>query len=212
LNKKNEYIKLTMGIRKKIKEERIKKGLSSIELSKKYLGKSNSYISHIEHEVTKKIKKDDLIKIFKIILGIDDKETIEKYINELISDPIISEKEVIIYRYDEDNKSSTKESFKDMLGKITDIFNIIYDNNPEYAFDCVGQYMENLQFDTGFTLALNKIPFNEILKNSDHEIRQQLFNKIGDAIKKHLIEYGKKNNNSSEDESTDESEDSSEDT
>lgn len=200
MNEKNEYIKLTMEIRKKIKEERIKKGLSSIELSKKYLGKSNSYISHIEHEVTKKIKKDDLIKIFQIILGIDDRETIEKYINKIMSDPISSEKEVIIYRYDEDNKSSTKESFKDMLGKIANIFNIVYENDPKYAFDVVGQYMENLQFDTGFTLALNRIPFNEILKDTDHKIRQQLFDEIGDAIKKHLIEYGTKNNNSSEDE------------
>ena len=189
-------IRVTKLIITKIQEDRQKIGKSGIELSAE-IGKSEGWLSLLENGRIQNITSKDLMNIFKFLHSFTDEEA-EQYIEDFMNETKDSlKKKVAIYRYDEENKSSTEDGYKKMIEHIITVFDIIYDKNPEYAFDSIGQFMENLQFDTGFTLALNKIPF-DIFEDTDHKIRQQLFDEIGEVVKKYAKKYVKGNNDESE--------------
>ncbi|NPV51867.1 MAG: hypothetical protein HPY60_11840 [Candidatus Methanofastidiosum sp.] len=220
-----DYIELNNYIREQIKMERKKKKINGVKFSKEVLGLSGGYISHLEKGVIKKIERLDLEKIFSNILEISGEE-LEKYINELIeeskhSDESIEQTKIInetvepikddsIVYYDKNNKALTKASFKKIIDNITFKFNKSYKKNPEYAFKSLGEFTNNLSFDSGLMLALIGMPFY-ILKDTDFDIRQKFFDEIGDILIKYIEIYAKENNNSSDDES-EEAEDSSENT
>jgi len=180
-------IRINKYITSIILEDRQKANKSGVELSKE-IGKSESWCSLLENGRMKSVSSKDLINIFKILHSFTDQEA-EQYIEDFLNEfQKITQQKVAIYRYDEKNEFLLEENFTDILETIIGLFNSIYDNNSKYAFECLNQFMKNLQFDIGFILALNKIPFN-ILKDTDHETRKELFDEISNVVKNYFEKY-----------------------
>lgn len=85
-----EKIDITDKLRKNIIELRKNNSLSSYDLSESS-GHSKYWLQNIESGKTKKIKKSDLISIYKILLNDDTENTVSEYIERILSQRIGSE-------------------------------------------------------------------------------------------------------------------------
>ena len=198
----NKSIPLNDKLLEKIKIERVKKGWNKTELSSK-VNKANNYISLIENGTIQNIKIEDLKKLLNIFYGFNNEQSEEFILNLSKDDGSVKpqddlenqidsdkQKKEIIY-YDEEDQSISRINFDKLLDSITKGFNLVYDDNPKFAFSCTGEFMRNLHFDIGFMLALIRIPFYE-LKETDKEVRQKLYNEISDIVKKSIDEFVQK--------------------
>ncbi|MBN7771835.1 hypothetical protein [Clostridium aminobutyricum] len=188
-----KVISMNDTLRQLLIMERTKKGWNKSKLSME-IGKANNFISLIESGTIKSIKKEDFKSIWIALLNLSQEEA-EDYIIELInsesqieSNTEDSNKDGEIVYYDEENNDNNLKSFKKITDNIQFKFDKAFKNNSQYAFASVGNFMENIQFDIGFTLALIRIPFY-LLKGTDKSVRQELFNDISDVVKKYLDKY-----------------------
>lgn len=85
-----EKIDITDKLKKNIIELRKNKSLSSYELSESS-GHSKYWLQNIESGKTKKIKKSDLISIYKILLDHEEETEISEYIESILNQRINSE-------------------------------------------------------------------------------------------------------------------------
>lgn len=85
----NEKIAITDSLRLDIIERRKKIGISSYELSEKIgNGHSKFWLQNIENGKTKKILKDDLIRIYMILLKADNPDSVINTIEQLLKQSI----------------------------------------------------------------------------------------------------------------------------
>lgn len=173
----------------KIQQDRSIIGKSGSQLSTD-IGKSEGWISLLENERMKTISSKDLIHIFKILKSLNDEEA-EKYVLDFLNEAkeSIKQDKTIVY-YDENDKLQTEENFKIITNQILDFFNIVFNDNKEYAFHTLGRFMENLQSDLGFMFGIISIPFNE-LEDVDIKVKKKLYAEMGNVVKKYIKEYGK---------------------
>jgi len=68
------------------------------------------------------------------------------------------------------------------------LFNLVFEDNPEYAFNSLGKFMENLTFDTGLMIALIGMPFKK-LENTDIKVRKKMFKEMSGIVKKYIAEH-----------------------
>lgn len=185
-----DKLKVTKEIKQLIIEERNNKNITGIELSRA-MKKSDAWISSLENGRTKTIILKDLIRIIKTLLDCSEEEA-EEYLknklNKLSEEKETTEKNSEIVYYDKENNDNNQKSFKKITDNIQLKFNRAFENNSEYAFASAGEFMDNLQFDIGFTLALIRIPFY-LLKDTDTSVRQELFDDINEVVKKYLDKY-----------------------
>ena len=82
-----EKITITDQLRNNIIEERKEIEYTASDLSEES-GHSKYWLANIESGKTKKISKEDLISIYKILLDDDDEENILDYVERIINQPI----------------------------------------------------------------------------------------------------------------------------
>lgn len=213
-----DYIILNKYIRDRIRRERKTRKINGVIFSKEKLDKSGSYISHLENGIINKIEREDLEKIFRNILNIAEDE-LEEYIDNLLKESEESSntigtdseeplqeastsKKIRLY-YDKNNMTETEASFKKIVSNLSNAFNNIFEEEPEFIFHSLARFLENLQLDAGLTLILNRFPLKK-LKDTDHEIRQQLLDEVTDVFNKYFEEYAKKEDDEASPESNDE--------
>lgn len=85
----NEKFTITRGLLNDIIEQRKKKGFSAYELSEKS-GHSKYWLSNIESGKTQKISQENLISLYKILLGTDEMEDILYHVSQILKLPVDS--------------------------------------------------------------------------------------------------------------------------
>lgn len=187
---KNKIL-LIPALSEHITELRKPKGNAS-EVAEK-IGKSTGWLSMLENCKLSTVNSKDLINVFAYLLSISNQEA-EEYIENFLQEQKqqFKKQEGIIF-YDEDDEEYTQEGFKKITDNILHIFNHVFTEEPKFAFFSIGDFMQNLQSDVGFILALNRISFHK-LENTDVKIKKQLFKEINEVAKKYIAEYGEKEN------------------
>ncbi|WP_019850653.1 helix-turn-helix transcriptional regulator [Desulfitobacterium sp. PCE1] len=192
---------ITDHIRNVIKNERKKNKIIGTKLGKE-IGKSESYISHIENGNIKTIDYEDLKAIFQYILKIDQQQ-LSDYLEELISNSVKSDfKKTPLHsslkearpnslEYNIYDSAIMEEDFKKILDKIIEGFIVVYQGQQDYTYSSLHSFLKNLRdFDFGFMLGIIRLPFYE-MKKLDLSSKQLLFNEISDFVEEYLKEYKK---------------------
>jgi len=178
----NPKIRVNKYLINKIQEERHKFKKSGADISKN-IGKSDGWISLLENERISNITSKDLINIFKYLNSLTEEEA-EKYVENFLTERRqLTKKQGIVF-YDENDESFTEEGFNQIVNNITSIFRYAFKEKSEFTYKCLNQFIENLEFDIGFILGLNKISFYN-LEETNQETRQDLFNEINDIFIKY---------------------------
>ena len=131
-----EKITITDQLRNNIIEERKEIEYTASDLSEES-GHSKYWLANIESGKTKKIRKEDLISIYKILLDDDDEENILDYVERIINQPIAGKiknwyelidiedqyEDMMDFLYLE---SELDDLLKDIRNRITQQFNCIF--------------------------------------------------------------------------------------
>ncbi len=188
-------IKVSPEIKKLIIKERNNKNLSGIELSKA-MGKSDAWISSLENGRTKTITSTDLIAIIKLLLNISEEDA-DIYIQQELEKLRKEKEEKKVDQYTIEKNFVNKTEFNKITKNIIEGFDLAFENVPEYTFKSIAALRKNLHSDIGFTLGFLSIPLY-LFEDIDTELKQKLFNEIGDIINKYIDEYLPKEESSEE--------------
>ena len=194
-------IEITEEIRTIIKNKREEKKIPARDLSMKYLGKSQGYISSLENGRVKFLKRNDIIKIFEILYNINEELASTKIINIVNS----SKKSDINLSKDvnfektlkplNDSNIQSYETIEDPInqetgGNLVDNlklgFETVYKKRPDFTISTLKRFVVSFHFDLAFMMVILRTPYFA-LEELNHDERQSFLNEFSEIFKKYAI-------------------------
>lgn len=176
-----DKIEITESFREYFKSERKKLRVSAPDLSLS-LGRSQSYISALEHGRINAVKKNNLVSIFEKMYKVGSAEAERKLEDTIISQQNDNNSKLQNYKTIDD--SSSRNTRDKLIDDIKSGFEAAYKHNPDFTISTLKRFATSLHFDLGFMLTILRVPYFAF-EGLDHDERQNFLNELADTFNKY---------------------------